>query len=977
MPCKTQGYQFDLCDGFSINTEHCYYYTPTTGGVTLSFIEYPIAAIRDSGNNYNLPERRDNHVMYPSTQVTYSTTEGAPGNTCGKQSIADNCTISFGRDNYNTSAIYLDYTPNELSFDFGYSDTWFAYLYDTSDEAGHVGTACYYLETETRTSTTTVSGTDPVTGDPTESSSSSSEGRIRCIPCAAFTCSPESTTLRYTVDQDLTGDPDCPHPTLFGFGTGSKKLAFTYDQFSTQIPAGVLDFELSYDGVTYADAWDATNLTGIVYESSQNPWQTNEDAFTDFVIYDLNDGVNATGLRLKFRIEPIYDDSVSPTVFSGTKWICTEILNNGTGFSVNDTFTLNYSHRHPDNTTTTFTVTLRITAVGNIESQQSVEGADILRAGDTLNGHTVTRAFHTEIGEFPYHIVYLDGQGNDFTKDTQYTSSRDHVITAIAGFGIVDRAILVGLYEFLDKSLQFMTGDVNQDASDVFNDITQPRAFIKVNENGGISDVNVSSGAYELDFSDFGELNDNSDLAGYSSGTNIATSGGSGSGLTVDIDASQTFNTSGTQTSDIVNAIRINTAGSNYNPGDVVTISGGSARIRIKTVTTGGANLNLMKRDPEIGATASSDNNTGLSNKSTDDGEPRFLLDVSNDRLNFEIVTTKDGLANVETIDPENGGDNQLAEFEPVIVGGVITSVKIINPGKGYSNETRPNLVITNFSQDTSTEVSNDAYRDDLVPEFQEIVKSLPEGDIKASAADLQAIEDSYSQVPSSRTLKSLEPIIDIKMDPDRERVNQLPQSKLSHDQTDPLKETIVPNYDIGYLTNVDIPSDYKQVIADDLPRSKQTSLDNISAITQDKIPDYRVGDESLVESCVGSFTNLPEASRFTKYVMRQFRPDTSMKTTINVKLSCTPVNLGCSHFACSSPTPTDDDTTEGTPETDPETGETTQTDVTSLYSMSALLGPGCQEWEASGSITMWHDLARAARTVQLAAEAYGNPFAD
>ena len=44
------------------------------------------------------------------------------------------------------SEIFLDYTPTELSFDYGYSDTWFAYVYDTSDDAGHLGTACYHIE---------------------------------------------------------------------------------------------------------------------------------------------------------------------------------------------------------------------------------------------------------------------------------------------------------------------------------------------------------------------------------------------------------------------------------------------------------------------------------------------------------------------------------------------------------------------------------------------------------------------------------------------------------------------------------------------------------------------------------------------------------------------------------------------------------------------------------------------------------------
>ena len=974
MPCKTQGYQFDVCNGFSINSEHCYYYTPPSGGVTLSFIEYPIATIRDGSANYNLPDRRDNHIMYPYTAVSYSTSEGPPGGVCGKVSLTDNCTVSFSRDNYTTSSIYLDYTPNELSFDFGYSDTWFAYVYDTSSEAGHVGTACYYLQTVNRSTTTT---TTPGAGSetlPSEGTSSSPE--IVCIPCSAFTCSPAKTTLRYTADGDLTGDPDCPHPTLFGIGTDSKKLAFTYNQFSTQVPDGVIEFEASYDGVTYAAAWNKDTLEGISYESSQNPWQEEEDNFTDFEVYDINDGVNAVDLRLKFRIEPIYDNSVSPTVFSGTKWTCTEILSNGTGFSVDDVYQISYQHRHPDNSLTTFTLNLKITEVGNIESQQEVEGADVLRIGDTLNGHTITRAFHTEIGKFPYHIVYLDGTGEDFIKNTQYTSSRDHIITAVAGYGIVDRAILVGLYEFLDKSVQFLTGDVNQNASDTFNDIIKPRAFVKLNEYGSITDINLSSGAYRFDYSDFYELNSESDLQGYVGGRNIATSGGSGSGLTVDISLGQVLDDEGNVLSEEIRDISINTAGSNYSVGDIITISGGSTRVRIGEVTGGGANLDKMRQFPELGITASNDNDTGLSKKSTDDGEAQFLLSASTDRLSFEVVTTRSGTPNIEAVDPKNGGDNVIAELQPVIIGGVLNSVNIINPGRGYNATSRPELIITNFSQDTTSVFDNDAYRDDLVPEFQNIVKDLPQGDVQATPEDLQAIADSYSQVPKTREARSLEPVIDIKMDIDRERVNQRAQQKYSHDATDPLKETIVPDHDVTYLSNVDVPTDYKKVIVDDLQRSKNTALQNIADITQQQIPNYRVGDESKVESCTGSFTGLPVASQFTKYIIRQYRPDNRKKATINVTLSCTPVDIGCEHFECSPPTPPLGGTTTSS-ETDPITGDVTDTSTTTTYSVSPLLGPGCQAWEASGSITIWHDLARAARTVRLAAEAYGNPFAD
>ena len=62
------------------------------------------------------------------------------------------------------------------------------------------------------------------------------------------------TTLRYTAPEPLTNDSDCPLPELFAIGTDSNKIMFEYTAFSTQLPDGVTDFSVSYDGVNYEDA---------------------------------------------------------------------------------------------------------------------------------------------------------------------------------------------------------------------------------------------------------------------------------------------------------------------------------------------------------------------------------------------------------------------------------------------------------------------------------------------------------------------------------------------------------------------------------------------------------------------------------------------------------------------------------------------------------------------------------------------------
>ena len=962
----------------------CYPSVPVAGeqgAVTFEYEEYPQSVIRTDGR-YNIPDRDSDAVMYDSFTTSYDTSLGAPPAICGMVTKTDPCTLTFSRDNFNQSIIALDYTPNELSFDFQYSDTWFSYLYDTSDEAGHIGKAAYYLETRRGTTTVGTPGTPP-SGTPGQpgydpgspgSSSSTTEDGVRCIPCTNFTCSPARTILSYTTSEDLTGDPDCPHPTLFAIDTESFKVAFSYDQFSSQLPNGAIDFEVSFDGVTYADAWDVTEETGIAYTSAQNPWSNTNDGdagFTDFEIFDINDGVNAIDLRVKFRIEAIYDDSGAVTVYNGTRWTLTEVLSNGTGFSVGQVFPLSTQLRLADNSITTFTINLKVSAVGPVSVLSGGDPQDIMRVGDTLNGHRINRTFHTEIGEFPYHVAYLDGSGNNFTKDTQYTSSRNHVITAVAGYGIPDRAILVGMYEFLDKSLQYVTGDVNKNAPDIFNTVSAPLAFISLNENGGISDINIDSGVYSFSDKSLEDLNVGDELTGYDSGVNIATTGGTGSGLTVDFNVTNITDDEDEQIDNDIYSVKVNNPGSGYVVGDIVTISGGSARIQVLEVTHGGSNLDKLDGPPDMGITCPSDSDTGLRNTSTDDGNPEFVLELTTETLKFEIVTKDEGV-DVEPIS-DGGGNNEQAVVKGDFTGGTLSNIEIIKPGKGYNVVNRPQLVINNLVEKVEETTENAGYRSESVDEFQEILESLPEGEFKASADDLQQLEDIYGEMNQTITSVSAEMPMEIKTDPDEDVIHTRSQRLYTKDQTDPLKETMIPEYDTNYLGRSDLPADFKQSIADTTDAVKDNVVDHIDAITQEVYPETTTFPATKVETNIGSFSNLPTATNFTKYIMRQYRPDSKEKETITVTLSCTPVNIGTSHFVCTRPTPTPNSDTGVITDDD---GNTTQT--TQVYTMGQTIqGPGCQEWEASGIITVWHDFSKSARTVGLAAEAFGNPFAD
>ena len=201
----------------------------------------------------------------------------------------------------------------------------------------------------------------------------------------------------------------------------------------------------------------------------------------------------ATGFRIKVEITPRYDESGATPVFQGTNWRVTELVAGGTGYSANNTFALSYPVTHNDGTTSTLTMNVKVTSVGPLTIPSGSTSFNLLRPGDTINGHTITCTFHTDYSNFSYHVLYLDGSGSAFTKDTQYTSSRQHQITAVAGHGIPDRACLIGLYEFLEKSVQFLTADLDKEAIDTLTTAIQPVAE-GIITNGRVTGINIVDG---------------------------------------------------------------------------------------------------------------------------------------------------------------------------------------------------------------------------------------------------------------------------------------------------------------------------------------------------------------------------------------------------------------------------------------------------------------------------------------------------
>ncbi len=833
--CRNQG---NPCE----EEDHCTRRRPqavnSSAGVSTEYTEYPVTQFRTG--NYNIPKRTANAVMHDSIFIPMEN-DGQGGSTpsdggasasignCGKLRYISCATGFFG---FGGGHYVYDYYPNELSFDWQSSDTWMVYLYDTTN-TGVAGTPVYYLETceTTTTSSTEESGTPGDPGYTPGSSSSATTTTTSCQPCTEHQCTPAITDVKYTYSgQDLTKDPDCPFPDLFGIGTLSNKIVFSYNSLSTTLPNGVTDFALSYDGGAYVDVYDETLQIGTEYSSTQNPWKTGDETFSDFIIYDdsVFDSETKSGFRVKIQIEPIIDETVTPAVFTGTKWTVLELMSPGNGYSVNEVYRLTYNHVHADLTESTFEVDLKITSIGAVQVTSGQEGFDVLRTGDTLNGHNILRVYHTDIDNFPYHVAYIDGNGSNFVKDTQYTSSRAHVVTAKAGYGIPDRGCLIGRYEFTEKSIQYVTASIDKNSPDVFNGVKLPEA------------------------------------------TGIITNG----------------------------------------------------RITGFTIEDPGANLSKRYLN----------------------GEDPILI--------------------VSGSPSENGQD---AEIEGIFVGGQLSSIKIISSGTLYDATDPPRVYISNTYKEATVKYNNEGYEPGRIDRYASYFNANP---APTNANDIAEFNKSADSVPKDISFTNISGNVDIKFDTRRNKADVVPQRLYSKDKTQPLYNIMSRDVDLRHLNKLEFKSLENDLVAEESSRKSRISK-SIDDITQFQIPEYNVTPEVLVETVQGRVGDLPYASEYTKYILKQYRSDSAERTTIKVTLSCTPTIPGIDEDVCPPPSVTPDSLTP--PVLDPETGVTTSSNTTCV--VSGPFGPGCTAWEASGEMLILHDVTRSAATVVAAAKAYGNPL--
>lgn len=194
--------------------------------------------------------------------------------------------------------------------------------------------------------------------------------------------------------------------------------------------------------------------------------------------------------------------------------------------------------------------------------------------------------------------------------------------------------------------------------------------------------------------------------SGYSTATGVATTGGSGTGLTLDITTSST---------NAVTAIAFNDAASTgtfLDESAAVTTGGTGSGLTVNIVTDGIGNMvsvsiNNAGSGYTVGDVVTVSQANGLVAISIS------TVDLTQTITNATITNGGSGYAvnNVVTI---TGGDNNATYTVASISGGVVTAVTVNNPGTGYTAGDVLNIVDGSASYTVATVTNNTEITDEV-----------------------------------------------------------------------------------------------------------------------------------------------------------------------------------------------------------------------------------------------------------------------
>jgi len=995
----------------------CGDYTPPSGAFIPNVVTYPVR-----NTNLNWPDVDRDRVMYPS----FIKVGDAPSReSCGKEFRVEETIYHRGFDDEETYRIW-QHVPSELSLYPIYGDMWFMIEYDTYNY--FKGTPCKRFETVDRDDSwpdiyeDEDGPPDPETGEPTTTTTQTQfagnvgSNEYICIPCTSSlgACRPSSSTITYqTPDGNISGDTKNPYPTIWAVDTGSRYIVFSYDELSTTVPDGMSTIRIDHNGQSKV-LW-TNGASESFIQSSIGNWDQ-DDGGTELIVEidsDIRTGSVQTGdaARLTISITPIITDLTNNVyTFDGSEIEIVELSNPGTGYSVGQTFNFSHTYTHENGDTTTWDFTLTVDAVQDFEAPTGSTLA-LLSDGDVINGHTVVRALHTDVINFQYHVLELDGNGSTFTKDTGYTSGRNHDITVRAGFGISDRATLIGLYEFRNKNIQYVTKLLRPGIPHYYDDIVAPVIDAQVS-NGKITGATVISGGSGLNNLDRKELEVSTPQV--KSGKRAKVKGN--------------FSGGSLQSVDIIES------GSGYSTESYE----GNDGVTYKLPTIAIADFDKRVEKTLYESNISPDNRT---DSYYDEVENNAIFNASGDKIGdgigkqiYQVDDRREkagkatGFADVIAEDTDNTIIDvyEVKYFRPkefyagkpdedvqITIDGTTVNTANTKKGKLMKSPTRnteyryfqtgkeaKDFVKTQRDRGYQAKLTTykNVYRRDYFQVLSDRLedeksgrgfgKTMTDGtEVPLSKKDRKKIRtDRYESITDEERLG-------IEIGPKYgkiRRADKLDRIKLRRETTDQFPRPLDDTKDIFKEITRDNQSPLfgesftnAQKLAenpDDVKSSAQKYQDQLDGLESFYIDDLTHDEERdednffrpedvEVRTVETSFQRLPCASRFQKYQIRQYVPDNREKTQMNITLrvDVPTINPDCNTFC-------------GGLGGNVEAGDIGQlvdyenVIITRSYNNIDVYG-GCEGFTASGKIDIYNDFSASAALFQQACEKMGNPF--
>ncbi len=911
-----------------------------TNGIPFQHERYdPIDGVdKTQYEDVNVPEWERDLVMYCGT-VCEQQNPPPPFN-CGTAGDCGKIIISLGGSNPALYGIMSRY-PSGISFEPLWGDQWFYYLFDTSRPIA--GYPCYYLEDTDGTT----SGTDP-DGNPT---SSTSYWGQTCHPCKSFTCEAGASTIEYTTQEGSLVEGRDPFPTIWTAGTRTNAIAFRYeDGIPTTTPQGPVDFSITPTGGSATDCWEASNSNGIPIDCPENPWSDPDDIGASYIlVFDELNSATGTGLRIKMRYEP--RTTGDPATIVGSTIYIDELMNAGVNYQVGDNFNLSI----PIGGAGSIDFNFAVTAIGDIQTSNPYANYALLNAADTVNGHIIEKVKHMDLN-FNYHIAEISGDGSDFAKDTTYTTSRGNQITVLAGFGIPDRAFLGGLFEFRNKSMQYMTADLNRQPNS-FNDYRQPSCKKTV-------DVMVTQGSSTVTLVNGGDtqwikVGYNFRAAFFAENSYITAVNGT------------SFTVSSTCTG-------TNTGPAIKTRADITNIEIVNGQIKSMKIADGGMGWNKLNSKPivtiatplkETGIDAVIDyefSNGVLSSlevKSSGSMYPQGeQIDIAIPMTHKEI---KQKLYSASTTYEEDPANEPLNE---ALARPEITSIPRFSDKVFVDSVTASGLSPKDYNTE-GVEVNDYEHYKRIM---QRAADDMPDGldrlyfqtnltmeDIRKGMAQAPYTDVTHQyQQNEVKDLKRLPNVIRTERVgralPDREDMEDLRWRTLDERMGEGLRAG-------GFASQASTMQDF--VDADKIRKDEFIELNSESPEVTSSGKKLVKFDKEEVRTVHGSFYDLPCASAYTKYLLRQYIPDSRVTANINVKLAWEPLNPR----GCGDNTQGDCFGTSGQPGS---SGNTTYSST-----ISGPFGEGCKAFNVEGSIKVYNDLTNSAYLFGQACDKAGNPF--